>query len=141
MDKNIVRHGFILILLALISGLFVTQMVIPRLGVSAHTIGVLSGVLLIAVGVIGPSLALSVRQRRVMSLSWLYSSYVNWAACLLGAVLGAGETTPVAAAGVTGSALGEGIVALLLVSVAMASFIAVGLSLYGLRTGPEAAEQ
>ena len=134
MNKTIIRHGFVLILLALVSGLFVQAMPIPRLGLSAHTIGILSGALLIAMGAVWPLFVLSARQQQLMYWSWLYSSYVNWFACLLGAVAGAGKTTPVASAGAVGPAAAEAVVCILLVSVAVASFIAVGLSIFGLRS-------
>lgn len=134
MNKTIIRHGFVLILLALVSGLFVQAMPIPRLGLSAHTIGILSGALLIAIGAVWPLFVLSARQQQLMYWSWLYSSYVNWFACLLGAVVGAGKTTPVASAGAVGPAAAEAAVGILLVSVAVASFIAVGLSIFGLRS-------
>lgn len=134
MNRNIVRHGFVVILLALVSGLFVQMMPIPRLGLSAHTIGILSGALLIAIGAVWPLFSLSARQQKILYWSWLYSSYVNWLGCLLGAVAGAGKATPVASAGTVGPAAAEAVVGVLLVSVAVASFIAVGLSIFGLRT-------
>lgn len=134
MNRNIIRHGFILILIALLSGLFIPAMPIPRLGLSAHTIGILSGVLLLAIGGIWQQFSLSPRQTQIMYWSWLYSSYVNWLGCLVGAVFGAGKATPLASAGTIGSEAAEGAVALLLGSVALASFIAVGLSLWGLRS-------
>ena len=52
MNRNIIRHGFVLILLSLVGGLLLPAMSIPRLGLSAHTIGLLSGVLLLALGAI-----------------------------------------------------------------------------------------
>lgn len=133
MNVRLLRHGFFLILLALVGGLFIPAMAVPRLGLSAHTIGVLSGVLLIALGAIWPQFRLSAGQARLHDWAWLYSSYVNWFACLLGGTLGAGQTTPLASAGYAGTPLVEGAVTALLVSVAVASFIAVGLSLWGLR--------
>lgn len=134
MTRRLIRHGFILILIALVSALFIPAMPIPRLGLSAHTIGILSGVLLIAVGSIWTQFSLSPRQTQILYWSWLYSSYVNWLGCLLGAVLGAGKATPLASAGTVGSSDAEAVVGLLLGSVALASFIAVGLSLWGLRS-------
>ena len=137
MNNKIIRHGFILILIALISALFIPSMAIPRLGLSAHTIGILSGVLLISIGAIWQQFSLSEKQSKWLYYSWLYSSYVNWLGCLTGAILGAGQTTPVAASGIVGSELSEVIVAAMLMSVALASFIAVGLSLWGLRGSKE----
>ncbi len=139
MNASLMRHGFVLILLALVSGLFVPAMAVPRLGLSAHTIGVLGGVLLIAVAAIWQAFRLSATQRRWLAGAWLYSGYVNWLGCLLGAVLGAGESTPLASGGRVGPPLAEALVAALLGSVAVASFVAVGLSLWGLRGGTERA--
>ncbi len=133
MNINLLRHGFILILLALAGGLFIPALAVPRLGLSAHTIGVLGGVLLIAIGAVWPQFRLSARQTLAHRWAWLYSSYVNWFACLLGGALGAGKATPLASAGYVGAPLVEGAVTALLVSVAVASFIAVGLALWGLR--------
>ena len=133
MNRRMVRHGLVLILLALISGFFVSATAIPRLALSAHTIGVLGGALLIALGAIWRHFSLSPLQGQVMTWTWLYSSYINWLACLAGAVLGAGRMTPIAAAGVAASELSEGIVSFLFASVAVTSLVAVGLSLWGLR--------
>lgn len=133
MNNKIIRHGFILILLALISGLFIPAMTIPRLGLSSHTIGIVSGVLLISIGAIWQQFSLSDKQLKWLYFSWLYSSYVNWLGCLTGAILGAGKSTPIAASGKIGLETGENIVAFMLVSVALLSFIAIGLSLWGLR--------
>ena len=52
MDRGLLRHGFVLIAAALCSGFVIPAAKIPRLALSAHTIGVLSGVLLIAVGLV-----------------------------------------------------------------------------------------
>lgn len=132
-NLRIVRYGFVLILLAMVTGLFIPVMEIPRLGLSAHTAGLLSGVLLIVVGIIWRRFSLSGRQRTALLWSWLYAGYVNWLACLVGAIVGAGETTPVASGGAVGSAAAEAVVAFLLISVGVASLVAVGLSLWGLR--------
>lgn len=133
MSKDMVRHGLILILLALVTGLFVQAMPIPRLGLSAHTIGILSGVLLIALGTVWQLFTLGPRQRWVMYWSWVYSSYANWLACLIGAASGAGQMTPLAAAGTTGPTLAEAVMALMLISVVVTSLLAVGLAICGLR--------
>lgn len=133
MNISLFRHAFLLILVSLIGGFFIPAMAIPRLGLSAHTIGALSGVLLLAIGAIWQQFQLSKMQGAWLKWSWLYSSYVNWLACFLGGMLGAGKMTPIAAAGHVGSNAAEVWVAALFVSVAIASFLAVGLSLWGLR--------
>lgn len=133
MNVSLFRYAFVLILLALVGGFFIPVMAVPRLGLSAHTIGILGGVLLIAIGAIWQHFRLSVRQAAWLKWSWLYSSYVNWFGCLLGAVLGSGKTTPVASARLVGSDTVETLVAVLLGSVGIVSLIAVDLSLWALR--------
>jgi hydroxylaminobenzene mutase len=133
MERRIVRHGFILIALALFSGFVVPAAEIPRLALSAHTIGVLGGVLLIAIGAVWHQFSLSRHQTRVLFWSWIYSSYVNWIGILVGALFGTGRMTPVASAGAVGPAAAEAVVSLLLVSVGVASLVAVGMSVWGLR--------
>lgn len=134
MNSSLIRYGFILILLSLISGLFVSAMPIPRLGLSAHTIGILSGILLIAVGAVWPQFQLSGKHASLLKWSWVYSSYANWFGCLVGGIVGVGKMTPIASAGFVGLPAAEGFVTVMLVSVALTSFIAVGLSLWGLRS-------
>jgi hydroxylaminobenzene mutase len=68
-----------------------------------------------------------------MYIAWLYSNYVNWLAVVVGSVLGTGKLTPVASNGATGSPVAEALVSAALVSVGVASLVAVGLALWGLR--------
>jgi hydroxylaminobenzene mutase len=89
--------------------------------------------LLLLLGVIWPQFRLRAGQLRLLKWSWLLSSYLNWLACLVGAQIGAGGMTPVAAMGQTGSAAAELAIAISLISVALISLLAVGLSLWGLR--------
>ena len=133
MERSLLRHGFVLILLALLGAFLVPLAALPRLAVAAHTIGVLSGLLLLLLGVIWPQFGLGKGQLRLLKWSWLLSSYLNWLACLVGAQIGAGGMTPVAAMGQTGSAAAELAIAISLISVALISLLAVSLSLWGLR--------
>lgn len=133
MNRNLLRHGFVLILLGLLGAFLVPLAVLPRLAVAAHTIGVLGGLLLLLLGVIWAQFRLGERQLRLLKWSWLISSYANWLACLVGALIGAGGMTPVAAQGQTGSAAAELAIAISLIGVALISLLAVGLSLWGLR--------
>lgn len=135
MNDSLLRHAFILILISLIGALFIPAMVVPRLGVSAHTIGVLGGVLLIGIGIIWPRFVLSPRQTLLHKWSWLYVAYINWFACFLGGLFGSGSITPVASGGHVGPPLVELAVSVMLTSVAPVSFLAVALSLWGLRAG------
>lgn len=133
MNLSLFRHAFFLILIALVGGFFIPAMAVPRLGLSAHTIGCLSGALLIGVGAIWQHFRLTAAQLNGLKWSWLYSSYVNWLACMLGATLGAGKMTPIAANGLVGPAGAEMLMAALFGSVGVVSLVAAGLALYGLR--------
>ncbi|MCB2212418.1 hypothetical protein KQI52_09940 [bacterium] len=133
MQRSIIRNGFILLLISMLAGFLIPAMEIPRLGLSAHTIGLLSGALLIAIGSAWPQFRLTHRQQGVMFWTWLYSSYVNWLAVLIGALLGTGKMTPVASGGMEGSPATEGLISILLITVALTSVIAAVMSLYGLR--------
>jgi hydroxylaminobenzene mutase len=139
MDRKLIRHGFVLIAAALGTGFVIPTVELPRLALSAHTIGVLGGVLLTAVGAVWRRFDLSDGQRRTMYIAWLYSSYVNWLAVLVGSVLGTGKLTPVASAGAIGPPVAEAVVSAALVSVGVASLVAVGIAVWGLR-GAEAAD-
>ena len=135
MNNSTIRHGLILIALSLLFGFLIPSMEVPRLGLSAHTIGILSGVLLIALGAVWQQFSLSARQLSIMYWAWVDSSYANWLGCLIGAIFGAGNTTPVASGGYEGSPAVEHLVTALLFSVGVSSLVAVGLSLWGLRAG------
>lgn len=133
MNRTLIRHGFLLTFVSLFGAFFIPLMSIPRLGLSAHTIGMMSGTLLIAVGAVWSQFDLGERPRRVLHWSWLYAGYVNWFAILLGAILGTGRTTPLASGGIVGSSAAELVVTVLLVSVGLISLFAAGLSLWGFR--------
>jgi len=135
MNRSMARYGLVLVLLALITGFAVPSLALPRLGLSAHTIGIIGGVALIAIAAIWPAFRFSARQSAWCAGTWLYAIYSNWLGCLIGAAWGAGRTTPIAAAGQTGPAAAEMAVTALLVSGSFVAFVAVGLSLWGLRGG------
>ena len=131
MTDRLIMHGFILIFLALVTGFVIPQTASPRLALSAHTIGLLSGILLLAVAGIWGKLCLSERQLRITYWGWVYSGYANWGGILFGAMTGAGRMTPLASNGATGADLPEMLVGFLLISLSLAAFIAAGLSILG----------
>jgi len=136
MTDGLIKHGFILIFLALVTGFVIPQAESPRLALSAHTIGLLSGILLLAVAAIWQRLRLSERQLRITYWGWVYSGYANWAGILFGAMVGAGRMTPLASDGVTGAYLHEKLMGFLLISLSLAAFIAALLSIWGIVRKP-----
>ena len=136
MTDGLIKHGFILIFLALVTGFAIPQAESPRLALSAHTIGLLSGILLLAVAGIWQRLRLSERQLGGTYWGWVYSGYANWAGILFGAMVGTGRITPLASGGATGAELPEMLVGFLLMSLSLAALIAAGLSIWGLVRRP-----
>ena len=133
MDKKSLRWGFVLILFGMLGAFLIPAATIPRLALSAHTVGLLSGLLLIAFGAITPALSLQPRLFFLARGLWIYSGFANWLGCLLGSILGAGTMTPVASNGLVSSPLNEQIISALLGSVALTALIAVCLTLYGIK--------
>lgn len=133
MDKTSLRWGFVLILFAMLGAFLIPVAAIPRLALSAHTVGLLSGLLLIAFGAITPALSLEPRHFSLTRGLWIYSGFANWLGCLLGSIWGAGTMTPVASKGLVSSPLNEQIISGLLGSVALTALVAVCLTLYGLK--------
>ena len=132
MENRLIRHGFILILLSLFTGFAIPAAEAPRLALSAHTIGLMSGILLLAIAGIWSRLALSEGQLKVTYWGWIYASYTNWLGILLGALTGAGRMTPLASKGVTGSDASELLVAFFLISLSLAALVSTALSIYGI---------
>ena len=135
MNLSLLRHGFLLILLGLLTGFLVPALALPRLALAAHTIALLSGAFLILLGAIWAQFTLSRHAGHTMKWLWIYSSYANWLGCLIGAATGAGKMTPIAAMGSSGPLWAETLVAILLISVGITALIAAILSLWGLRVG------
>jgi hydroxylaminobenzene mutase len=133
MNRRQIQLGFVLILLALVTGFGLPLFANPRLGLAAHTVGITGGLVLIAFGALAGSFALGTRSAAVMMWSWVYAAYANWLACLLGAVTGASRLTPIAGAGTAGNSVSEAIVAFLLQSLALAALIGTALAVWGFR--------
>ena len=133
MHRRLLQLGFALILLALLTGLAMPLFRVPRLGLAAHLVGLLGGVLLLVLALLAPVFVLGPRARAVLVGGWVYATYANWLACVLGAVSGASRFTPLAGAGQQGSMVAEALVSGLLVSLSLAAVLATGLALWGLR--------
>ena len=69
MNRLLLQLGFVLILLALFTGLAIPSLANPRLGLAAHVAGITSALVLIAIGSIGAAFTLGTRARTVMTWS------------------------------------------------------------------------
>jgi (hydroxyamino)benzene mutase len=142
MNRLQVQLGFTLILLGLLTGLLLPLAVSPRLVLAAHTVGILGGLVLIALGALSGAFHLGQRASALMMWSWVYAAYANWLACVLGGMTGASRLTPLAGAGATGTQFWEVTVAFLLESLAVAAIVGTGLAVWGFREPrTEAAKQ
>ena len=130
-----IRHSFLLFqlgallfLFALLVGFLVSKFPVPRLGLSAHLLGVMQALFLILLGVLWPKLDLSQAASRLGVALALYGCFAAWLANVLAAVWGAGNSMlPLAAGAAHGSTLQELTIALGLRSAAAAL---VALSLF-----------
>lgn len=140
-SHHLLQLGVLLFLLGLLTGFAVPALTNPRMGLSSHLEGVLNGLFLIALGLIWPRLDLG--PRSAVAAFWLavYGTFANWATTLLAAAWGAGRSMPIAAGAHRGTAMQEGIVMVLLVTLSLAMVALCGLVLWGLRRtpGPSAA--
>ena len=88
MNRLQVQLGFGLILLAFLGAFAIPQLANPRLGLAAHTAGIMGGIVVIAVGALAGSFTLAPRSRAVIGFgdAGLRRRRVHhrWGACGLG---------------------------------------------------------
>lgn len=137
MGRRIIRHGFILILLALLAGFAVPAMKVPRLGLSAHTIGLISGLLIIAVGLVWERLRLGDKFKQILNWMWLVVAYGNWLGTLLAAIAGGSQLMPIAGNNAVPEPAIEAIITLIIGIVSLLSIAALLLTIWGLRGDPD----
>ena len=134
---RLIQLGVLVFLIALLVGLAVPLLAVPRLGLSAHLLGIMQGLFLIAAGLLWPRLQLTRALARLVFWLLVYGSFAAWAANMLGAIWGAGNSILTFAAGAArGSALQEGVIAALLRTAGASLIVAVTLILWGLRISP-----
>jgi hydroxylaminobenzene mutase len=137
MDRLIIRHGFLLILLALLGGVAAPFMANPRMGVGAHTLGVLGGLVLIAIGATKTVFVLDPRLWRAIHICWFAAAYGNWATTMFAGITGSSYLTPIAGAGTKGAFAAEAIVFVFYVMVGVTSVIGTAIAVYGLWWGAD----
>src|SRR5579862_2119025 len=98
-ELGLIRAGFILFTLALLTGFAVPAFLNSRMAVAAHLTAVLNALLLIALGLVWDFLVWSPVQARFTRLAFLFSAYGSWGTSCLAAAWGTSRLTPVAGAG------------------------------------------
>jgi hydroxylaminobenzene mutase len=137
-DRRVVGAGFFLVLLALLGGVAAPFMINPRLGVGAHTLGILGGLMLIAIGVARPAFVLDRRLWRAMLVFWFAAAYGNWANTMLAGLTGSSHLTPIAGAGTSGTPFAEALVFVAYVVVGVTSVLGTAIGVFGLWRAGEA---
>ena len=131
--RRLFWHGIFLFLLGLVVGAFVQRMTNPRMGLSAHLGGVMTGTFLAVLGALWAELRLPPCAESAAYRLALFGTYGSSASLLLAAILGTSRMTPIAGAGHTAAAWQEAIVNLGLQSTAAGILLCCLLLLWGLR--------
>lgn len=133
-SHRLLQVGVALLVFSSLEGFAIPYLAAPRLGLSAHTLSALQGVLLLALGLVWTRLRLGATTSRIAFWSFIYSAFAILAAYVLAAAWGAGnETMPLAAGVAHGSALQEAVIKSVAYSSAPTGLISFGLILWGLR--------
>jgi hydroxylaminobenzene mutase len=132
--RRLLQLGIVLILFISMEGFAIPYLAAPPLGLSAHRLGALQGVLLLVLGVVWPKLNLGAATSRVAFWLLIYSAVAILTAYVLGGVWGAGNETMRLAAGTAhGTAFQEILIKGIAYSSAPTGLISFGLILWGLR--------
>ena len=131
--RRLIRYGMLLFLLGLLTGAALPELTNPRMGLSAHLEGVLTGMFLVMLGLAWGELNLSRRIGSLLYYFFLFSAYAMWGFTLLAAHFGTSRLQPIAGAGYEGAPWQEAIVGVGLVSGSVAFVLACLAVLYGLR--------
>lgn len=133
MNRTLLRWGFLLFLISLLTGFVIPALKSPRLGLAAHTIAVVSSLIVIAVAIIWDSLRLTATTKRILHWTWIAVGYGNWLGTLLAAIFGGSQLMPVTGSTVTPTPAQEMIVTLTIIPISVLSLAAVLMVLWGLR--------
>jgi hypothetical protein len=131
--RALLRAGFLLVLLSLVTGLAIPLFRNARLAVAAHVTSLLGGLLLVGLALAWGAFRLSAVQGRWVRGLFLYGTYTNWGATCLGAAWGTSRLTPVSGAGFQAARWQELVVEVLLVSLVLAMLVGTVMVVYALR--------
>jgi hydroxylaminobenzene mutase len=133
-SRRLLQAGIALILFGALLGLAIPHFTVPRLALSAHLVGILQGIFLVAIGVVWPRLSLSFAQSRLVFWLLIYQGSVAPIANLLAAAWGAGNSiVPIAAGAAHGTAAQEAVINMGLRSAGAALVVSLVFILWGLR--------
>lgn len=132
--QRMLQMGIALFLFASLEGFAVPYFAAPLLGRSVHTLCALSGVILLALGLLWPRLTLGATTSRLAFWLFIYSDFATIVGFLMAAMWGAGnESIPLAAGSVHGTAFQEVAIKVVMYSAGAPVLISLVLILWGLR--------
>jgi hydroxylaminobenzene mutase len=132
-DRPLIRAGFLLFTLALLTGFAIPAFLNQKMALAARVTGVLNGLILMALGLAWGLLAVGPLQARLTRGAFLYATYANWGSGCLAAAWGTSRLTPLAASGYVAAPWKESVVQALQVSLAVAIVAGAASVVYALR--------
>ncbi len=135
-DPFLVRAGFVLFTLALLTGFAVPQFLNQKMALAAHLSGIMNALILMALGLAWGLLTISPLQAKLTRGLFLYGTFANWATGCLAAAWGTSRLTPLSGAGYGAMPWKEAVVQALQVSVTLAILAGAILVTYALRSKP-----
>lgn len=132
-DIFLIRAGFVLFILALLTGFLIPVLLNQRMTLAAHVTGVMNALVLIVLGLTWELLTVSPLQANLIRGAFLYATYANWVASCLAAAWGTNRSTPVAGAGYGAAPWQETVVQGLQASLGLAILTGAVLVVYALR--------
>jgi (hydroxyamino)benzene mutase len=134
---RLIQLGALLFLLTGIEGFAISAFPAPTLGRSVHTLAALSGVVLIALGLVWPRLRFSRLAAATAFWTLIYSTFATIAIFVLAALWRAGASViPLASQGVRGTPAQESVLQAIAYTAGPTALIAFSLILWGLRAAP-----
>jgi hydroxylaminobenzene mutase len=130
--RHLFSAGVLLFLLALVTGMIFPSLANPRMGLSAHLVGLLGGLFLVALGVIWPEKDLPRRCDTVAFCLVIFGAYGNLCTTFVAAAFATNRLTPLAGSGHLALPWQENIVTLGLVASSVAMVTVCVLVLWGL---------
>jgi hydroxylaminobenzene mutase len=132
-DRVLVRSGFLLFTLALLTGFAIPAFHNQRMAVAAHLGGILNALVLMALGLAWGLFAIGPLQARLTRGAFLFGAYASWVTSSLAAAWGTSRMTPLSGAGHSAAPWQESVVQALQVSLAVAILAGSVSVVYALR--------
>jgi hydroxylaminobenzene mutase len=133
--RRLLRHGFVFLFVALWLGIATAVLPHPRHWLSAHLTALLTGLVLVAIGLVWRELRLTNRQRSIGLIAGFTSAYLGLANSIFSAI--ADLPGPASQPGVAPPMPQAAVFFSLLAIVVPATLVAFGLVMYGMRGEPD----